>query len=90
MSNTDAKPHIEKRVSTGVIGLKRVHPPWPPLLQGVKESKERAAREEMLLKQYEAQEAERLAAAAAEKRLKAARLQADIEQVCGHDSAPSL
>lgn len=51
---------------------------WP---QGVKDAQERAAREDRLLRQYEVQEAERIAAAAADKRLKKARMQADIEQV---------
>ena len=50
-------------------------------LQGVKEAKERAAREELLLKQYQDQDAMRFAAAVAEKKLKAARLQATVQQV---------
>jgi hypothetical protein len=50
-------------------------------LQGVKEAKERAAREDMHLKQYEEQQSVRFAAAAADQRAKAARLQAAIQQV---------
>lgn len=50
-------------------------------LQGVKAAKERAAREEMHLKQYEEQESLRFAAAAADQRVRAARLQAAIQQV---------
>ena len=50
-------------------------------LQGVKEAMERAAREEMHLKQYEEQESVRFAAAVADQRGKTARLQAAIQQV---------
>jgi hypothetical protein len=50
-------------------------------LQGVKEAKDRAAREEMHLKQHEEQQSVRFAAAAADQRAKAARLQAAIQQV---------
>lgn len=51
-------------------------------LQGVKEAREKAEREEQVICRYEAQQAERLAAAEAEKRLRAARVRADIEQAC--------
>ncbi len=51
-------------------------------MQGVKEAREKAERQEQVIRRYEAQQAERLAAAEAEKRLRAARVRADIEQAC--------
>jgi hypothetical protein len=47
----------------------------------MREANERAAREETLLKRYEAQETECFAAAAATKRLNAAKAQATVQQV---------
>ena len=51
------------------------------MMQGIKEARERAMREEDLIRQYEAEETARLAAAAAAKKIKIASAKAEIEQV---------